>query len=596
MSDLTPITREERLLNGEFIEPKTREEMILAGKDLDPKTRREYFLKKYRGADVEVDSLTATENKTYTAPTGKAYSPVTVNVPVPTLSSLSVSENGTYTAPSGTAYNEVDVDVPLPSNAYLLKEIEDVEIATFDDGSDLPMPKLEVGIEPVQDLHGYDAPWVGGSGKNKQMTPEAENVAYRNGGNMFTLSFNNGVITFTVTGVASTFFDIKAFEIKSEHVGKTYTMSYVASPSLDNSNCIFETWDGTTRVSMDSKTVTITNDMVGKWLCCKYYKYGVGTYTISNCQVEEGQTATSYAPYENICPINGWDEVNVSDAGVNVWDEEWEVGRWSLVTGDKTTSVNSLRCKNPIPVKPNETFYFKNDYTVFVGGFDANNNFIGQLKATDNTTSIKNKSVLMPNNCYFVVFYTDNTNTYNNDISINYPSTDTSYHAYNGQVITIDLDGTRYGGTLDLVSGVLTVDRAYQNLGDLIWQISSNGHFYATISNPKVNTDTSNIPNIICSIYQTASVNTVYNKTVDGSITQGTSGYWGTAKIATYDSRYNDADAYKTAMSGVQLVYELATPITIQLTPTMVKSLRGKNNVFTDSGNILDLNYLAKEE
>lgn len=33
------------------------------------------------GGDVSVISLTATENITYTAPSGKAYSPVTVNVP-----------------------------------------------------------------------------------------------------------------------------------------------------------------------------------------------------------------------------------------------------------------------------------------------------------------------------------------------------------------------------------------------------------------------------------------------------------------------------------------------------------------------------------
>jgi len=33
------------------------------------------------GGDVTVESLTATENKTYTAPSGKAYNPITVNVP-----------------------------------------------------------------------------------------------------------------------------------------------------------------------------------------------------------------------------------------------------------------------------------------------------------------------------------------------------------------------------------------------------------------------------------------------------------------------------------------------------------------------------------
>ena len=33
------------------------------------------------GGNIEVESLTVTENKTYTAPSGKAYSPVIVNVP-----------------------------------------------------------------------------------------------------------------------------------------------------------------------------------------------------------------------------------------------------------------------------------------------------------------------------------------------------------------------------------------------------------------------------------------------------------------------------------------------------------------------------------
>lgn len=46
MSDLTPITRKEMILNGENIEPITREEMILSGEDITPITRDEYFLKK----------------------------------------------------------------------------------------------------------------------------------------------------------------------------------------------------------------------------------------------------------------------------------------------------------------------------------------------------------------------------------------------------------------------------------------------------------------------------------------------------------------------------------------------------------------------
>ena len=44
---------------------------------------------------------------------------------------------------------------------------------------------------------------------------------------------------------------------------------------------------------------------------------------------------------------------------------------------------------------------------------------------------------------------------------------------------------------------------------------------------------------------------------------------------------------FKTAMSGVQLCYELATPQTYQLTPQeVIKTLLGTNNVWADIGNV----------
>lgn len=59
-----------------------------------------------------IEALTATENNTYTAPEGKAYSPVTVNIPQTIIEALSVTENGTYTAQEGKAYSPVNVNVP----------------------------------------------------------------------------------------------------------------------------------------------------------------------------------------------------------------------------------------------------------------------------------------------------------------------------------------------------------------------------------------------------------------------------------------------------------------------------------------------------
>ena len=56
--------------------------------------------------------LNVTANGTY-YPNGKTISEVNVNVPssTPTIESLSVTQNGTYTAPSGTAYSPVTVNV-----------------------------------------------------------------------------------------------------------------------------------------------------------------------------------------------------------------------------------------------------------------------------------------------------------------------------------------------------------------------------------------------------------------------------------------------------------------------------------------------------
>jgi len=63
------------------------------------------------GGGVTVEELDVSANNTYTAPEGKAYSPVVVNVPQTTVSELNATANGTYNAGAGAAYNPVVVNV-----------------------------------------------------------------------------------------------------------------------------------------------------------------------------------------------------------------------------------------------------------------------------------------------------------------------------------------------------------------------------------------------------------------------------------------------------------------------------------------------------
>lgn len=146
-----PITREEMFLAkaaGEDVnipEPITREEMYLAKAAgvninitmLDPITRKERYLHALAesggggGSSVAVESLSVTENGTTTAPTGKAYSPVVVNVPnsysagdegkvvsngalVAQTAHAEVTENGTIDT---TLNNSVVVNVPTGGGA-----------------------------------------------------------------------------------------------------------------------------------------------------------------------------------------------------------------------------------------------------------------------------------------------------------------------------------------------------------------------------------------------------------------------------------------------------------------------------------------------
>ena len=122
MPDLTPETREENLwVNEGDLTPITRREQYI--KHLydetqvipdHPVTREEWFINKAGEElhDVTIEQLNVTENGTYSE-SGKAFSPVIVEVPQTTIEEKTITENGDYTAPSGKAYSPIHVALPL---------------------------------------------------------------------------------------------------------------------------------------------------------------------------------------------------------------------------------------------------------------------------------------------------------------------------------------------------------------------------------------------------------------------------------------------------------------------------------------------------
>lgn len=517
------------------------------------------------GGEIEVDELTVTENGIYNAGVNKAYNPVTVELP---LDSKTITENGTYTASDDSleGFDEVTVAV----EGYAKKSIPNTpcDIATFN-ASALPMPSLTVGIEATQDLHGYDRPWAGGAGKNK-----LQNVASSTTG--ITVNTDGSIV------VNGTFSQRIWFRINSSVTlpAGTYTLSGVPldAPSgltlYDDSS--FGGWS-------NGNTKTFSEEITGQIMV----RIIEGTYNnvLIKPQIEEGSTATSFAPYSNICPISGFSAVNVPRTSINVFDEVMELGTINS-DGESAPATNRVRTKNYISVKSGVTYYaHTNGYLAIVTYYNLNKVRISSENLSDSTFTAPIGA------CYlrFIMSSSYGT-TYNNDISINYPSTDTSYHAYNGTTYTIDLDGTRYGCTLDVVSGELTVDRVeiiYDGSNDENWSLYSGKRFIVPAPD-FVSPAQATMANILCDKLVTIPKSSQGER--EGVISGSDAG---TAYIMVNVgvSTVEDLRTWLTS-NPIQVVYEKATPQTIQLTPTAVKSIAGTNNLWADSGNIQSGEYM----
>ena len=334
-------------------------------------------------------------------------------------------------------------------------------IVTFEAEENTIISDLVADIEPVQDLHGYDKPWVGGAGKNKYTSKYSGRT---NNGITFSLN-SDGDIVLNNKATDSSYYASSATYSTDDYAtylkAGTYTLRRT---EIANVRFNARTTTGTSFGSSyqnEDLTFTLTEDAY----VFVNVRVDTSDVTYSNqvlhIQIEQGETATAYEPYTNICPISGWDEAEVSRTGINVWDEEWESGSISTSDGSNQTSTARIRSKNYISVKPNTQYYLKNggSGTVYVFRYDENKQYLGYHAESGAFT--------IPSDTYFIRFTPNSTYgaTYGNNISINYPSTDIDYHAYNGNTYAIDLDGTRYGGTLDVTSGVLTVTHGVTDMG-----------------------------------------------------------------------------------------------------------------------------------
>ena len=157
----------------------------------------------------------------------------------------------------------------------------------------------------------------------------------------------------------------------------------------------------------------------------------------------------------------------------------------------------------------------------------------------------------------------------------------------NGNTTVIDLDGNKYGGVLDVATGVLTLKYIVLEIGNYDWTYNTSYQFFIT----NVGSIKNNASDGWCDIYENADFNTIVNPLSDYIFCVKSFDNY----IRIKDSRYTDVIQFKNDLSSVKICIELASYQTIQLTPAQVALVTGNNTISVNGNSSIAFNYVKGE-
>jgi hypothetical protein len=214
--------------------------------------------------------------------------------------------------------------------------IEDVAVASFSDGADnVPVSELIVDINPVQYLHGYDKPWVGGAGKNK-----LPNTATSQTVNGVTYTVNSdGSVTANGTSTGWDGFVIGTAVLEAGTYilsGETINEFTYVEVSIDGHNY-------NTANRKDSPPFTLSEQTS---VTAKIFSAPQSTPSgVKICPMIRlaSESDATYEPFSNICPITGHDSGVIrvdTDQFANIYKVDFGQtvygGHLNVTTGELT--------------------------------------------------------------------------------------------------------------------------------------------------------------------------------------------------------------------------------------------------------------------
>lgn len=148
--------------------------------------------------------------------------------------------------------------------------------------------------------------------------------------------------------------------------------------------------------------------------------------------------------------------------------------------------------------------------------------------------------------------------------------------------VTFTSQGTVYGGTIDVVSGEMSITYAIEDLGNLEWEYRLSPALGGYVFTAPFTSD-----------YTATSYVTAYAKANNPPAMPYGTYHLEYSGLYIRDPRTTDTTEFTRLVTGQKIVYKLAEPITATIDPTEISLNEGENYVWTEEGTTT-LTYMAR--
>lgn len=198
-------------------------------------------------------------------------------------------------------------------------------IVNFDDGADgMLIKSLIADINSLQDLHGYDKPWPGGTINRIDATTVEDSNLYINA--------NTGSQVVPGSGVwrKTDYIAVKPGE--SLYIGQINASATVPGLAFYDSSKKYKSGVNANTLSSNNNVITVPQNVA-------YMRHsfrideGYNTDWETTVYIVDNADAHEWVPYENYCPFNGYTGVTISKSGSDTSNPETLTVSWQDSVG-----------------------------------------------------------------------------------------------------------------------------------------------------------------------------------------------------------------------------------------------------------------------